>query len=536
MELTHRLGCYTLIGALEKPPGEWKPRGKGVYVTAHIADASKYYEIADSKAKQKLRPYVEQLIADIRASTALDGDLAKLSYPVGLLPRPYQAGGTNYALERQQTLNADAPRLGKTIQAILQANGIAARLPRQHIRWLIVCPANAKIQWKREVEKWRTFHGTVKILEGTHDTFDTDVVIMNWELVPYYGRELLQELGFDFITYDEAHRLRHLRSQTTKICLGENIMDNSIGATPGGIRANNRLFLTGTPIFTKPVNIWPIVRACDPASLGRNYYDFGTRYCGAERGAGIRFDPSGASNLEELQIRMRRKFMVRRERRDVAGEIPTSFDRVVFPKEKFENLLRAESSDLRAQFSSDNRSLAQILSDAGDANIAHAASSYEALSLAKLPMCIEHISEQVGAGEKVVVFAHHRSVLFRLKEAFGDCGFFPGGLTTTQRQLQIDRFKDDDTCRVMVAGITAAGEAISFAAANTEIFVEMVYSHGAMEQAEERIVLTEKTDPLSIQFLTVEDSADDVFFDIRATRREEAKRAMDANRLILPTL
>jgi ribonuclease PH len=88
----------------------------------------------------------------------------------------------------------------------------------------------------------------------------------------------------------------------------------------------------------------------------------------------------------------------------------------------------------------------------------------------------------------------------------------------------------------MVAGITAAGEAVSFAAANTSVFVEIVYSHGAMEQAEERIVLTDKTDPLSIQFLIVEGSADETFFEIRNTRRDESKRAMDVNRLVLPQL
>lgn len=535
MELTHRLGCYELRGCATRPSAVWKPRGKNVYATTHIAEAAKFFEIADAKTKVRLTPYVEKLVADINASTTLEGDISQLSFPTGLLPRPYQAGGVHFALARRSTLNADAPRLGKTIQSVLQANSLARRLSKR-FRWLIVCPANAKIQWFREVCKWKTFDGTVKILQGTSDTFDTDVVIMNWELVPYYGRELLNELAFDFTTFDEAHRLRHLKSQTTTICLGKDLEDNSIGAEPGGIRTHDRLFLTGTPIFTKPVNIWPLVRACDPNSIGRNFYDFGTRYCGAVRGRGQQFDTSGASNLEELQIRMRRTFMVRRERRDVAGEIPTSVDPVIFPRETFEKFLRAEASEIRAQFSDDDRPLSQILTDMGDSEVAHTASSYEALSLAKLPLCIEHITPQIEAGEKVVIFAHHRSVLFALRDAFPGCAFFPGGLTMNQRQAQIDRFREDSACRVIVAGITAAGEAVSFAAANTSVFVEIVYSHGAMEQAEERIVLPEKTDPLSIQFLLVEGSADETFFEIRNVRRSESKQAVDAHQLILPRL
>ena len=875
MELTHRLGCYELRGADTRPSASWKPRGAKTYATAHVAEAIKFFDVADAKTRAKLTPHVEKLIADIGASTALDGDISKLHFPKGLLPRPYQAGGVHYALGRRSCLNADAPRLGKaqplsakiltptgwktmgdmyvgapiigsdgktyhvtgvfpqgvlpvyrvatydgrstrcsdehlftykttrgrlctrtveymrrvglhkpkcgtssrfvlpypdpivfapaglleippyvlgvligdgylsgttvlfsagenkteivsrvrklvpgytvrqannsacpqwcisqnthkrndllseiralglavnskeryipekymfasiadrlelirglmdtdgscrdnrtvfhtcsqrlardvvdlvrslggcaslreydrvkegksteyqvrvnlafcpfrltykarswraptsrrgggivsitpdgeeeqqcistsapdrlyvtddfilthnTVQSVLQANTLAfdkAATSSNNFRWLIVCPANAKIQWYREVNKWRTFPASVKILQGTQDTFDTDVVIMNWELVPYYGRELLNDLAFDFTTFDEAHRLRHLKSQTTTICLGKDLEDNAIGADPGGIKTVDRLFLTGTPIFTKPVNIWPLVRACDPNSLGRNFYDFGTRYCGAGRGRGVKFDPSGGTNLDELQIRMRRSFMVRRERRDVAGEIPSSFDPVVFPRDSFEQLLRKEASELRAQFSDDDRPLSQILADRGDAEVAHAASSYEALSLAKLPLCIEHITPQIEAGEKVVIFAHHRSVLFKLREAFEGCAFFPGGLSMNQRQHQVDRFREDDSCRVVVAGITAAGEAISFAAANISFFVEIVYSHGAMEQAEERIVLPEKTDPLSTQFLIVEGSADEAFFEIRNTRRAEAKQAVDAHKLVLPKL
>ena len=539
MELTHRLGCYTLVGADTRPEdAAWKPRGSKTYVTAHADIAVKFYEIADAKAKAKLKPYAEKLIADIAASTALDGDISKLHFPVGLAPRPYQAGGVHYALGRRSCLNADAPRLGKTIQAILQANSLALSAVRQRFRWLIICPANAKTNWYREVKKWRVFSGSIKILQGKADTFDADVVIMNWDLVPFYGQQLLNDLRFNLITYDEAHRLRHLKSQTTKICLGKDLEDNSIDAEPGGIRSDDRLFLTGTPIFTKPVNIWPLVRACDPESLGRNFYDFGTRYCGAGRGRGVNFDTSGASNLDELQIRMRRKFMVRREKSDVFGELPpSSFEPVVFPRETFEAQLREESSAIRARFDSDDRPLSEIITQMSSGEPAQAASSHEALTLAKLPLCIEHIKEQLDAGEpKVVVFAHHRSALFNLRdtlEPYG-CAFFPGGLTPKQRDAQIDRFRDDPRCRVIVAGITAAGEAISLAAANVEVFVEIIYSHGAMEQAEERIVLPDKTAPLSIQFLIVEGSTDEVFFDIRNTRRDEAQRAMDVKRLSLP--
>lgn len=538
MELTFRIGCYTLIGATTCPEG-WRRRGEH-FVTAHIDQAVRFYEVADAKAREKLRPFATALVADIKASTALDGDISSLSFPPGLMPRPYQAGGVHYALARQSTLNADAPRLGKTIQSILQANSLAKirRSQSKRFKTLIACPANAKIQWQREVLKWKTFDGTVKYLEGRNDRFDCDVNIINWELIPFYGRELLEEEAFDFATFDEAHRLRHLKSQTSTICLGKDLEDNSIGAEPGGIRASARLFLTGTPIFTKPVNIWPLVRASDPAGLGRNFYDFGTRYCGALRGRGQQFDTSGASNLEELQIKMRRKFMVRREKRDVWGELPTSYDPIIFPRDTFSRFLAEEREGLLERFADDPRPLTEILAGqirgGEDDNVP---SSYEALSLAKLPFGVDHVQEQLDAGEpKMVLFAHHRSVLFKMRDAFPGCAFFPGGLSTVQRQLQIDEFRENPECRVIVAGITAAGEAISFAAANTCVFFEMIYSHGAMEQAEERIVLMDKKDPLSWQFLIVEGSADEIFYEIRNTRREEARRATDVSRLILPKL
>jgi hypothetical protein len=61
---------------------------------------------------------------------------------------PYQKAGILYAAEREDTLIADQPGLGKTIQAIGLINHLGLR------SGIIVCPATLKLNWLKEMTKW----------------------------------------------------------------------------------------------------------------------------------------------------------------------------------------------------------------------------------------------------------------------------------------------------------------------------------------------------------------------------------------------
>lgn len=113
-----------------------------------------------------------------------------------------------------------------------------------------------------------------------------------------------------------------------------------------------------------------------------------------------------------------------------------------------------------------------------------------------------------GTDDKMVVFAHHRSVLNALADHL-NCDVIHGSVGHNKRQQIIDRFQNPSSdARLLVCGIDAASEGISLAAANDVLFVEQPWNPARLEQAEERVFSVGKTQGLSVQYLLAKDTFD----------------------------
>ena len=218
--------------------------------------------------------------------------------------------------------------LGKTIQAIgtINADPLARNI-------LIVCPASLKLNWQREFAKWDTKNLSYGVVTPKTKTFPgLDVVIINYELMSKW-QEDLRCREWSVLIIDEAHYIKNpkaLRSQeifgrkkvvkeTRDDATGEISVKIKEALDP--IKAKRRLFLTGTPIVNKPIELWPMIHALDPEGLGKSKMKYAFRYCGAHHN-GFGWDFTGSSNLDELQEILRSKFMVRRLKKDVLKELP----------------------------------------------------------------------------------------------------------------------------------------------------------------------------------------------------------------------
>ncbi len=76
------------------------------------------------------------------------------------MPFPFQSAGVEYALLRKDTLLADQPGLGKTVEGVLLFN-----CDPTIKRVLVICPASLKEHWRREFLMWKTRDATVGIAE-----------------------------------------------------------------------------------------------------------------------------------------------------------------------------------------------------------------------------------------------------------------------------------------------------------------------------------------------------------------------------------
>ena len=95
------------------------------------------------------------------------------------------------------------------------------------------------------------------------------------------------------------------------------------------IRADRRLALSGTPLQNRPIELFGVLSWLDPVSWPPGgYFEYGQRYRKMFYN-GFGWDLSGASNLQELNDRLRATVMIRRTKRQVLPELPPKLRSVV---------------------------------------------------------------------------------------------------------------------------------------------------------------------------------------------------------------
>lgn len=467
---------------------------------------------------------------------------------------PYQPAGVEYALARRDTLIADPPGLGKTLQAIGVINA-----DEQTVRVLIICPAYLKEHWRGKLDEWMTPDLSVGVVQPKKPWPNTDVVIINYDLLARFYRELRAK-PWDLLIVDEAHYLASATAQRTKQVFGSKKGKKADWIEP--LTARRRVFLTGTPMTARPIDLWPLVRSIDPAGLGADYMRFTRRYCDAKNN-GFGMDVSGASNLEELQTIMRTRFMVRRDKKEVLKDLPPK-RRIVVPlpqaglvklaeeeKDAFERLLEAFERNLgRPPMEQEewrwatlaeavaskfgdliDRPYAEVveaLGEDGAVQFERMSKAREELARAKTKMVIEYVENLIEQGEKVVLFCVHKTVASELYQAFANKAVLvTGAIQADKRQNLVNAFQTNPGCKVLVGNIQAAGTGFTMTAASHVVFAEFSWLPSDMEQAEDRLWRIGQQNAVTVHHLVVENSLDAKMVRVLMERQEMISKALD---------
>jgi len=485
-------------------------------------------EVVDATASR------EATVAASRAATVDTATAAALPCPEGRAYRPFQAAGIAAASTRPATLFGDEMGLGKTIQAVGVVNVCGARSV------LVICPASLRLNWARELRAWlvdRTL--TVGVVEGC-ELPEADVVVINYERVAK-ARPQIDARQWDLLVVDEAHYLKNPKAQRTTAVLGK-----YEGIAP--IAATRRVFLTGTPVPNRPVELWPLVRALDPDGLGRSWKAFVTRYCAAHQ-TKYGWDVTGASNLAELQDRMRASFLIRRLKADVLKELPAKTRQLlVLPQNGSAGAVKAERAVLAAHAAEVERlAVAVELAKASDDDSAYEAAvaaladfgrvAFEEISkarhetaLAKVEAVVEHVAALLEDGRKVVVFAHHKDVVAKLVEGLSPlCGVavLTGDTALHARQAAVDAFQANPDVRVFVGTIAAAGVGLTLTASSSVVFAELDWVPGNLTQAEDRCHRIGQEESVLIQHLVLDGSIDQRLAETLVEKQDVIERALD---------
>jgi SWI/SNF-related matrix-associated actin-dependent regulator 1 of chromatin subfamily A len=458
--------------------------------------------------------------ASILASRAAVSDIV-VPAPQGLAYLGYQLAGVAYAQARESTLIADEMGLGKTIQALGLINA-----DKRVGNVLVICPASLKLNWSREAKKWLVRPLKVSIANGAFQP--GGFVIINYEQVSKY-RSQIDAVQWDLMIVDEAHYVKNSKADRTAHVLGRWDKDDP-KKTINPIQARRRLFLTGTPILNRPIELWTLVHALDRKGLGANWRSFASRYCAGYQGR-YGWVTDGASNLDELQARLRSSIMIRRMKADVLTELPAKRRQVIAfealseaekaavaheaktVKDTEERLIalraRVDETRMWADPGAYKRAVAE-LNQASFAAFTETSLVRHEVALAKVPQVIAHVRNCLENEDKIVVMAHHHDVIDQIATALAEFGVvtFDGRQTLKARDQSVSQFQTDKGIRVFVGGIQAAGVGITLTASAHVVFAELDWVPGNLAQAEDRCHRIGQTDSVLVQHLVLDGSLD----------------------------
>lgn len=457
----------------------------------------------------------------------------------------------------------------------IQAIGVVNASPEAK-NVLVVCPASLRLNWMREAKKWLTREFSMFVVEESKDVIphDANIIFVNYELIR--GKRIPDPAGslapngkvlkivqgspihaqlmarhWDVLVVDECHRLKDAESLQAIAVLGSPGNRRKGEAPVAGLkdRAARNVFLTGTPFLNRPIEIHPIASALSPAEFG-NFFNFAKRYAAAHQTDRGHWDFSGASNLEELQERLRATIMVRRLKKDVLTELPPKRRQVILlPTNGAAKAVAAE----RAAWQAHEERIEALRIEADYAHASGDEEAYKAavdnlrnaarigfeeiakerrnVAIAKLPKVIDHIETAFEEGiSKIVVFGHHHDVCNGIADHFGSAAVkLTGEVTSAKvRQEAVDRFQNDPSIRLFVGSIGAAGVGHTLTAASTVIFAELDWVPANVSQAEDRCHRHGQRNQVLVQHLVLDGSLDARMAQILVEKQDVADRALDS--------
>ncbi len=216
---------------------------------------------------------------------------------------PYQQAALEQFPLREHLLLAHAPGLGKTPMAL-------SLLAQDAV---IICPPTITRQWVTKMQEWTGVRP--ELLTTGKAVSDRARYALGPTIVSDSLLHLIPpSINTSRLIIDEVHRFKSLDTRRSVYLFGGTY--RSVKITGLAARANRVIALTGTPLQSSPIDLYPLLRRCAP-SIAPSFSAFTNRYCPVTemRVPGApwpikRYDLK-VQNLDEFALKLRGTLMIR---------------------------------------------------------------------------------------------------------------------------------------------------------------------------------------------------------------------------------
>ena len=439
--------------------------------------------------------------------------------------RDYQRTGLDWLhFLRTQGLGgilADDMGLGKTVQTIAMMEAARAAEPEM-APFLIVAPTSVVGNWARECATFapgldvrvvtstqaRRGASIAETVTGAH------VVVTSYALFRL-EQEQYADVSWSGLVLDEAQQIKNPASRGYRAARALSVPFT--------------LVITGTPMENNLLELWALMSLVAPGLLGTRE-SFTTLYrTPIEK-------HSDADRLDLLRRRIR-PFLLRRTKDLVAAELPPKQETIV---EVSLHPTHRKLYDRR--FHRERQRLLGLLDDAEGNSFAifRSLTMLRQLALdpalvdegeapsAKLDALEELLVEAAAEGHRVLVLSQFTRFLRAARQRCTDAGLASGYLdgTTTNRQAEIDRFRDGDDPAFFVS-LKAGGVGINLVEADYVVLLDPWWNPAVEDQAIDRAHRIGQTRPVIVYRLVSSDTVEQKVVALREAKAELFSRVLD---------
>jgi len=470
--------------------------------------------------------------------------------------RHYQLSGVNWLHRRSQSgygaILADEMGLGKTVQVLalisfLQDAPISESVAREKgsdtRTCMIVCPTSLIHTWKSEIERFLpgkqalVLHGPErKKLFPTMK--NTDIVITTYgslcrDLTHY------EDILFLLVVADEASVLKNPRSKVAK--------------SLSTISSRSRIALSGTPIENTMQDLWAVMNFANPGYLDH------------QKAFLARYSSASEENMKGLRRRIA-PFMLRRTKREVASELPSKIEKVIYCElnrqqlKAYEGLIKLARNNFKKsrndligndisietlvfllrlrQVCCDYR----LLPKNQDKELASTGHNLKKNNAKQLPKNLEQssklkaletlLNDLLASGSRILIFSQFVSMLSLIRKMLDEKGlsycYIDGSQEAAERSGQVAAFQDASSkIPIFLMSLKAGGYGLTLTAADSVIHFDPWWNPAVEAQATDRTHRIGQTKTVTSYKLIVEGSVEQKILKLQERKQRIADSIID---------
>ncbi|PZX64465.1 DEAD/DEAH box helicase [Hydrotalea sandarakina] len=444
--------------------------------------------------------------------------------PLQKILRPYQESGfqwLNYLHEVEWGgILADDMGLGKTIQALTFIYHLKQQ--QGHLKALVICPTTLMYNWQNEIKKFTPeltyyiHHGGARDKDLLADN-KYDIIITTYGTLRSDIKQFV-DINFDYVILDESQAIKNPASKITKAA--------------GLLKAKNKLCLSGTPLQNNTFDIFAQMNFLNPGMLGSIEF-FKQEFA-------IPIDKFNEKEQKEHLRKLLYPFILRRTKEQVAEDLPEKQEIVLFCEMGSEQrkIYDAYRNDYREKIlgtvDAQGVQKSQLTILQGLMKLRQICDSPAIIKddekfpnvSVKLEELGREISENIS-NHKALVFSQFIGMLSLIKEKLNELGidyeYFDGSTSAEGRQKAIERFQNDENCRVFLISLKAGGVGLNLTAADYVYIVDPWWNPAVEQQAIDRTHRIGQTKNIFAYRMICTDTVEDKILTLQERKRALAR-------------